>query len=108
MNISGIDTKYQNYTTSGNPNIRRSGNASAVDSFENEIVNWEKRVKENLDKEQENDKSGNIQMSEKQWRNLIKKVDNAIDTFNENIKEQKQDAKKQADEKNLVKKQRIE
>ena len=104
MNISGIDTKYQNYAPTGNSGSS-NGSVNVFESFQDELVNWEKRVKETLDKQQENDKSGNIQMSEKQWRDLMKKVDCAIDTSNDNIKEQT--AKKQADEKNQVQELKI-
>lgn len=92
MNINGIETQYQNYTASGISSIK-SSSESTFDSFQKEIVNWEKRMKDTIDKEQENDKNGNIQMSEKQWRNLMKKVDNAIDTLKDNKKEQEQEEK---------------
>jgi hypothetical protein len=91
MNINGIETQYQNYTPSGTSSIKSSNSESTLDSFQKEIVNWEKRMKDTIDKEQENDRNGNIQMSEKQWRNLMKKVDNAIDTLKDNKKEQEQE-----------------
>jgi hypothetical protein len=50
-------------------------------------------MKDAIDQEQENDRNGSIQMSEKQWRNLMKKVDNAIDSLKDNKKEQEQGEK---------------
>lgn len=107
MNINGIETQYQNYAASGTSSIKRSNSKSTVDSFQKEIVNWEKRIKDTIDKEQENDRNGSIQMSEKQWRNLIKKVDNAIDSLKDNKKEQEQEEKKQLEEKNLTRKDTV-
>lgn len=108
MSISGIETSYQKYALSSNSSAKSSDSASAFDSFQNELVNWEKRVKETIDKEQDNDSSGNIQMSEKQWRNLMKKVDSAIDASKDNLKTQEQETKKQVKEKNQVPKLKIE
>ncbi|MBP2637950.1 MAG: hypothetical protein H6Q72_3857 [Firmicutes bacterium] len=102
MNINGIETQYQNYAASGTASTKRSSSESTVASFQKEIVNWEKRIKEAIDKERENDSDGSILMSEKQWRDLMKKVDNAIDTFNDNKKGQEQAEKKQAEEKKLI------
>jgi hypothetical protein len=97
MSISGIEIKHQNYASSGNSGSKSS--LGTFDLFQKELVSWEKRVKEALDKEQEYDGSGDIRMSEKQWDNLMKKVDSAIDTIKENIKEdikdQEQEAKKE-------------
>lgn len=100
MSISGIEIKNQNCAPSGNTNSKNNSRAGTYDSdsFHKELVNWEKRVKEALDKEQEYDSSGDIRMSEKQWRNLMKKVDSAIEhieeSIKENIKDQEQEAKK--------------
>ena len=38
-------------------------------------------------------------MSEKKWQNLMKKVDNAIDTIKDNKSEQEREEKKQLEEK---------
>lgn len=101
MNISRIETERQNYSSDCSSS-KSSNSASASDLFQNELFNWEKRVKAALEKEQENDNSGNIQMSEKQWRNLMKKIDSAIDTIKGRIKEQAKKKKKQVEQKNPV------
>lgn len=92
MRISGIEAKYQNCPTSSNARPKGSS-VSAFDSFQNELVNWEMRVKGTIDKQEENDSSGNLQMSEKQWHHLMKKVDSAIDSLENNIKEQEKEMK---------------
>lgn len=101
MNIIEIETQYQNYAASGTSRTKSSSNESTFDSFQKEIVNWQKRIKEAIDKEKENDSNGSILMSEKQWRKLMKRVDNAIDSSKDNKKEQEQEEKKQAEERNL-------
>lgn len=93
MSINGIETQYQNYAASGTSRIKSSSSESTLGTFQKEILNWEKRIKETIDKEQENDSNGSIQMSEKQWRKLTKKVDDAIDTLKDNNKEQEQEEK---------------
>lgn len=107
MSINGIETQYQNYAVSGTSSSTKSSSESMFDSFQKEIVNWEKRIKKAIDKEKENDSSGSIQMSEKQWRNLMKKVDNAIHTLKDNRKEQEQEEKKQLEKKNLIRKDTV-
>jgi hypothetical protein len=107
MNINGIEAQYQNYTASGISSIKSSSSESTFDSFQIEIVNWEKRMKDAIDQEQENDRNGSIQMSEKQWRNLMKKVDNAIDSLKDNKKEQETRRKKQLEEKNSIRKDTV-
>ena len=107
MNINGIETQFQNYAASGTSGTKSSSSESTFDSFQQEIVNWEKRIKENIEKEQENDSNGSIQMSEKQWRNLMKKVDNAINALKDDKKEQEQEAKKRLEEKNLLRKDTV-
>lgn len=107
MSINEINTQYQNYAASGAVNVKKSSSSSTFESFQKEIVSWEKRLKDNIDKEQENDINGSIQMSEKQWCNLMKKVDSAIDTLKANIKEQEREEKKQLVEKNLTRKDTI-
>ncbi|MBW7571341.1 hypothetical protein [Caproiciproducens faecalis] len=98
MSINGIATRYQNHATYSTPGAKNSSNTSTFD-FQKEITKWESRIKETLDKEKENDRNGSIQMSEEKWRTIIKKVDSAIDTYQDNIKEQKQEDKKQLEEK---------
>ena len=93
MNINGIETQYPNYAGTGIYSAKSSSSESTFASFQKELVNWEKRTKEAIDKEQENDSKGNIQMSEKQWRKLMKKVDNAINTVKDNEKEQEKAGK---------------
>lgn len=107
MSINGINTQYQNYAASGTTGAKSSSGSSSFDAFQKEVVNWEKRIKDNIDKEKENDSNGSIQMSEKQWRNLIKRVDYAIDALKGNVKEQKQEGKKQVEEKNLTRKDTV-
>ncbi|SEP41925.1 hypothetical protein [Propionispora vibrioides] len=107
MNITEIETQYQNYAASGTSRTKSSSSEGTFDSFQKEIVNWQKRIKEAIDKEQENDSNGSILMSEKQWRNLMKKVDNAIDTSKDNKKEQEQEEKKQLEERNLIRKDTV-
>ena len=102
MNINGIETQYQNYAASGVSSTKSSINGSTFDSFQKAIVNWKKQMKEAIEKERENDSNGSIQMSEKQWRNLMKKVDNAIDKM-----EQEQEEKKQLEEKNSIRKDTV-
>ncbi len=46
-------------------------------------------------------------MSEKKWQNLMKKVDNAVDTIKDNKSEQEREEKKQLEEKNLIQKDTI-
>jgi len=99
MNTNGIETQYQNYAGAGTSRAKNSNSKSLSDSFQNEIGNWEKRIKEAIDKEQENDSDGSIMMSEKKWKNLMKKVDNAIDTIKDNKSEQEREEKKQLEEK---------
>ncbi|HEX3075225.1 MAG TPA: hypothetical protein VHP30_16545 [Ignavibacteriales bacterium] len=91
MRINGIEAQYQNYVTYGCPATKNDSNAITPDSFQKEIENWEKRIIEAKEKERENDKNGSIQMSEKQWRNLMKKVDNAIHKTNDKLEDQKQE-----------------
>ena len=93
MNINGIETQYQNYAASGTSGTKSSSSESTFASFQKALVNWEKQNKEAIEKEQENDSNGSIQMSEKHWRNLMKKVDTAINTLNDNKKEQEQEEK---------------
>jgi hypothetical protein len=82
--INGIETQYQKVaTTTGVSSTNRSSSENVFDSFQKELVNWEMRIKQPIEKEQENDSKGNIQMSEKQWRKLMTKVDNVIDSSNE-------------------------
>lgn len=102
MSIGGIETKYQNYKLSSNTSTNSSNSASAFDSFQNELVNWEKRVKETIDKEQANDNSGSLLMSEKCWHALMTKVDNAIDSLESDVKKQEKGKKEQVEEKNLA------
>ena len=90
MGINGIKSQYQNYAVLDTSNTKCSSSESVSDSFSKAIINWEKRIKEAIDKQLENDRNGSIQMSEKQWRNLMKKVDNAIDTIKDKQKEQLQ------------------
>lgn len=106
MNTTGIETQYPNYAASGTSK-KSSRTESRSGSFQNEIENWAKRIKEAIDKEQEEDRKGSIQMSEKQWRNLMKKVDNAIDTLQASNKEREQEEKKQSQETNLVRKDTV-
>jgi len=91
MNINGIETQYQNYAVVGTSRTKSSNSESKSNSFHNAIVNWEKRIKEAIDKEQENDSNGSIMMSEKKWQNLMKKVDYAIDTVKDNKSEQEEE-----------------
>lgn len=107
MSINGINTQYQNYAASGTAGAKGSSGSNSFDAFQKEVVNWEKRIKDNIDKEKENDSNGSIQMSEKQWRNLIKRVDYAIDALKGNVKEQEQEGKKQVEEKNLTRKDTV-
>ena len=103
MNINGIEKQCQNYAGVGTSRTKSSTSESKFDSFQNEIVNWEKRIKEAIDKEQENDSNGSIMMSKKKWQNLMNKVDNAIDTIKDNKSGQEQEEKKQLKEKILCK-----
>lgn len=107
MSINEINTQYQNYAASDTVSIKKSSGSNTFDTFQKELVSWEKRLKDNIDKEQGNDSNGSIQMSEKQWCNLMKKVDSAIDTLKANIKEQEREEKKQLAEKNLTRKDTI-
>lgn len=91
MSINGIEAKYHSYVASGSPAAKNNNNAVTPDSFQKEIENWEKRIIEAKKKERENDNNGSIQMSDKQWRNLMKKVDNAINTTNDKLEDQKQE-----------------
>ncbi|HWR30493.1 MAG TPA: hypothetical protein VN631_11750, partial [Negativicutes bacterium] len=79
---------------------------NVLDSFQKELVNWQIRTKQAIDKQKENDSNGNILMSEKKWRNLMKKVDHALDASKEKIKEQEQQ-EQQEQEKNLIKKDTV-
>lgn len=101
MSINGINTQNQNYAASGATNTKSNNVSNAFDTFQKELLKWEKRIKDSIDKEQENDRNGSIQMSEKQWRNLMGKVDSAINTLNDNIKKREQ-GEKQPEEKNLT------
>lgn len=66
MNINGIGTQYQNYAVSGASSTKRNNSESMADSFPEVIVNWEKRLKDAIDKERQNDSDGSIRMSEMQ------------------------------------------
>ena len=107
MSINEINTQYQNYVASGTVNAKSSSGSNPLDTFKKEIVNWQKRIKDSIDKEQENSSNGSIQMSEKQWRSLMNKVDSAIDISKDNIKEQEQEGKKQLEEENLIQKDTV-
>jgi membrane-associated HD superfamily phosphohydrolase len=107
MNINGIGTQYQNYAVSGAFSTKRSNSESMADSFSKVIVNWEKRIKDAIDKERQNDSDGSIRMSEMQWRNLMKKVDNAINTFKDNQKNQETEGKRQLEEKKFIAKETV-
>lgn len=108
MNIKGLETKYQNYAASGTScTDKNSSSESTFASFRKELVNWEKRIKEANDKEKENDSKGSIQMSEKQWDKLMKKIDTAIGTSEDNMKEREKEKEKQSAEKNLNRKDSV-
>lgn len=107
MSINGIEAQYQNYAGAGASRTKSNNSKSMSDSFQNQIMNWGKRIKEAIDKEQENDSNGSIMMSEKKWQNLMKKVDYAIDTKKDNKSEQEQEEKKQLEDKNLIQKDMI-
>lgn len=91
--MNGIETQYPNYAAPATYSAKSSSSESTFASFQQELVNWEKRTKEAIEKEQENDSKGNIQMSEKQWHKLMKKVDNAINTVKDSEKEQEKAGK---------------
>lgn len=107
MSINRINTQYQNYAASGAVSVKKSSSPSTFDTFQKEVVSWEKKLKNNIDKEQENDINGSIQMSEKQWRSLMKKVDSSIDTLKDDNKKQEQEGKKQLKKKKLTRKDTI-
>ena len=89
MNVNGIETQYQKFAATGASSTKSSNSENVFDSFQKELVNWQIRTKQAIDKEKENDSNGSIQMSEKQWRKLMTKVDNAIDSSKDNKKEQR-------------------
>jgi membrane-associated HD superfamily phosphohydrolase len=103
MNINGLETQFQNYPASGTSSTK--SNSETVDSFQKVIVNLQKRLKETIDKERENDSNGNIRMSENQWLNLMKKVDTALDNLKDNKIEQEEEEKKLLEEKILNRKE---
>ena len=94
MNINGIATQYQNYAGVGTSKTKSSPGENKTDTFQNAIVNWKNQIKEKLAKEQENDANGNIMMSEKKWRDLMKKVDNVIDNIEDSNNAQEKEETK--------------
>ena len=107
MSTNEINTQYRNYAASHTVNAKSSSGSNTLDTFKKEISNWQKRIKDSIDKEQENASNGSIQMSEKQWRSLMNKVDSAIDISKDNIKEQDRGGKKQLEEENLIQKDTV-
>ena len=103
MNVNGIETQYQKFAAAGASSTKSSSSENVLDSFQKELVNWQIRTKQAIDKQKENDSNGNILMSEKKWRNLMKKVDHALDASKDKIREQEQ----QEQEKNLIKKDTV-
>lgn len=103
MNVNGIETQYQKFAAAGASSTKSSSSENVLDSFQKELVNWQIRTKQAIDKQQENDSNGNILMSEKKWRNLMKKVDHALDASKDKIREQEQ----QEQDKNLLKKDTV-
>ena len=102
MNVNGIETQYQNCAAAGTSGTKSSGSENVSDSFQKELANWGIRTKRAIDKEQENDSNGNLLMSEKQWRNLMKKVDHVLDASKDKIKEQEQEQEKNSIKKDTV------
>jgi hypothetical protein len=88
MNINAIEKQCQNAVSGAS--CTKNTSVGQFDSFQKAFVNYEKGIMEAIDKERDNDSKGNIQMSEKQWHNLKKKVDKAIDIIKDKQEEQEQ------------------
>lgn len=91
MSINRIGTPYYNGAEPGLASVKPSSSESTITSFTQEFANWETRIKAAIEKERENDRNGSIQMSEKQWRKLMSKVDHALDAVKEKREAQKQE-----------------
>lgn len=78
-----IDQSSKKIETKDNINTE----TNITEEFKKEVLNWGKKIKEKINKDLENDREKNIMMSEKQWHALMNKVDSAINTHNQYIKE---------------------
>jgi hypothetical protein len=88
MKTTAVNTQYHGYTSSNK--IGGESKGDSLDTFEKELMNWEERVKEKINKDSENDGKNVVEMSDKQWHDIINKVDNAISNIKKSVKEQKE------------------
>jgi hypothetical protein len=63
-----------------------------ADVFKTEVLNWKEKIKDKISEDLENDEEKNIKMSDKQWRELMEKVDNAINKHKLDIKQEDEKA----------------
>jgi hypothetical protein len=78
MEITGLNKHY-------NPKTYSSGKAiNMAEAFKSEVTNWQEKIKEKNNEALENDRERNIKMSEKHWKALLNKVDNAIQAVKPN------------------------
>ena len=100
MEITGLNE--YNHSTSSKKSSAKYNSDTDINmavTFKNEVLNWEEKIKEKINKDLENDREKNIKMSEKQWHALMNKVDSAINANNQVVKsEVKVDYSKPNDE----------
>lgn len=101
MEITALNKHCNTDPASKKAGAKYNSNAQTdiTEAFEKEVLNWEGKMKEKINKDFENDNEKNIMMSEKQWHALMKKVDSAIKTQSQYVKENaKNDCSKSDDE----------
>jgi hypothetical protein len=96
MEITGVSKQY-NTSIPSKKETKASEVKSMSEVFEEAMVGWKDQMKEKLEKEQDDDQKRNIQMSDKKWKGLMNKVDNAIDQYKQELKEEKEKIQQKQD-----------
>nr|WP_314463953.1 hypothetical protein [uncultured Clostridium sp.] len=63
-----------------------SSKKAGTEAFRTEVLNWKEKIMEKINEDLENDRKGNINMSEKNWNAFMNRVDIAVNTFSPNVK----------------------
>lgn len=99
MTVTGVGTQF----TNNKIDSKKSVKSDSFETFKNALSSWQEQIKDKIDKEKNSDGKSIGEMSDKQWKDLMKKVDSAIDTFHEVVKEEskaKEEQKQEPDKKN--------
>lgn len=87
MEVKGL-SGYDNIDASAKKTVTKYSSDTETNMsevFKNEVLNWTEKVKEKINDDLENDRENNIKMSEKQWRELMNKVDSAISIHKQDV-----------------------